>query len=80
MTDLNEIVQQAQCGDSDAYEQIVRRFQDMAVGYAYSMLGDMHQAEDTAQDAFSHSLLRPARFTDSGGLSGLVPTYRPDAD
>ncbi len=52
MTDLSEIVQQAQCGNSEAYEQIVRRFQDMAVGYAYSMLGDMHHAEDTAQDAF----------------------------
>ena len=28
------------------------RFQDMAVGYSYSRLGDEHLAEDAAQDAF----------------------------
>ncbi|HET9221902.1 MAG TPA: RNA polymerase sigma factor, partial [Roseiflexaceae bacterium] len=35
-----------------AYEQLVRRFQDMAVGYAYAVLGDWHLAEDVAQEAF----------------------------
>ena len=28
------------------------RFQDMVVGYAYSLLGDFHLAEDAAQEAF----------------------------
>ena len=31
---------------------LVERFQDMAVGYAYSVLGDFHLAEDAAQEAF----------------------------
>ena len=52
MDDLNALFSQAQAGDLEAYGKIVRRFQDMAVGYAYSILGDFHLAEDAAQEAF----------------------------
>lgn len=38
-------VAQAQAGDLDAFERVIRRFQDMAVGYAYSLLGDFQQAQ-----------------------------------
>lgn len=30
----------------------MRRFQDMAYGYAYAVLNDFHLAEDAAQEAF----------------------------
>ena len=43
------LIRQAQQGDVDAYEQIVRRFQNMAVAYGYATLGDFHLAEDAAQ-------------------------------
>jgi hypothetical protein len=33
------LVRRAQSGDADAFGQLVLRFQDMAVGYAYSRLG-----------------------------------------
>jgi RNA polymerase sigma factor (sigma-70 family) len=36
----------------DAYGRLVERFKDMACGYAYSLVGDFHLAEDVAQDAF----------------------------
>ncbi len=49
---MKELVTRAQRGDLDAFGQIVNRFQDMAVGYAYSILGDFHLAEDAAQEAF----------------------------
>ena len=52
MDQLTEWVTRARQGDSDAYEQVVRRFQDMAMGYAFAMLGDAQQAEDVAQEAF----------------------------
>ena len=52
---LNALVEQVRCGNLDAYEAIVRRFQDMAVGYAYSQLGDFQLAEDAAQEAFLHA-------------------------
>ena len=35
-----------------AFGELVQRFQDMAFGYAYSVLGDFHLAEDAAQEAF----------------------------
>lgn len=36
--DLPALVRRAQAGDHLAYAQLVRRFQDMAVGYAYALL------------------------------------------
>ena len=46
MDELRGAVERAKAGDSAAYEYIVRRIQDMAVGYAFSILGDFHRAED----------------------------------
>ena len=51
-TELNQIVDKARAGDGDAYAGLVRRFQDMAVGYSFSILGDFALAEDAAQEAF----------------------------
>ncbi len=36
----------------EAFGQIVQRFQDMAYGCAYAVLGDFHLAQDAAQEAF----------------------------
>lgn len=52
MKELRSLIMRAQLGDLNAFDTIVRRFQDMAVGYAYSILGDFHLAEDAAQEAF----------------------------
>ncbi len=55
-------------GNLDSYTQVVRRFQDMACGYAYAILGDFHLAEDFAQEAFIEayrklaSLRKPEAF------------------
>jgi len=50
--DIAQLVTRAQTGDTDAYGELVRRFQDMAYGYAYSVVGDWKLAEDAAQEAF----------------------------
>ena len=52
MEELRDWVLQARQGDLESYGKIVRRFQDMAYGYAYSLLSDFHLAEDAAQEAF----------------------------
>ena len=52
MSDLTQIVSEAQSGDPAAFAELVRRFQDMAVGYAARILDDLHLAEDAAQEAF----------------------------
>ena len=36
----------------EAFGELVRRFQDVAYGYAYVLLGDAQLAQDAAQDAF----------------------------
>jgi RNA polymerase sigma factor (sigma-70 family) len=48
-------IAKAQAGDLDAFTEIVREFQSMAVAYAYSILKDFHLAEDAAQEAFVDS-------------------------
>ena len=68
MEELASLVVGAQSSDRDAYGKIVRRFQDMACGYAFSILGDFHLAEDAAQEAFIEgyrdlaNLRKPAAF------------------
>lgn len=69
MQDLNLLIIRAQAGDLDAYSTIVQRFQNMAVGYGFSVLGDRQLAEDAAQEAFIYafeclpSLRQPAAFS-----------------
>jgi len=50
--EVKSLVVRAASGEIGAFEQIVRRFQNMACGYAYAHLGDFHLAEDVAQEAF----------------------------
>ena len=52
MQDLVNLIRKAQQGDLSAFDLLIQRFRDMAVGYAYSILGDFHLAEDAAQEAF----------------------------
>lgn len=52
VTELSRLILELRSGCQEAYEPIVRAFQDMAVGYAFSVLDDWHLAEDAAQGAF----------------------------
>ncbi len=52
MRTFHELVRRAQGGDLSAFDSLVTRFRDMAVGYAYSLLRDFPLAEDAAQEAF----------------------------
>lgn len=66
--ELTKQIRRAQSGDHLALDSIVRRFQDRAAAYAYSLLRDRHAAEDAAQDALLQayrdlpSLSDPAAF------------------
>jgi RNA polymerase sigma factor (sigma-70 family) len=59
---LSGLVNKTVNGDLSAYGEIVHRFQDMAVGYSYSLLGDFHLAEDAAQEAFIGAYLDLAKL------------------
>lgn len=65
---ISSLVQAAQSGDEFSFATLVRSYQDLAVAYATSILGDYHLAEDAAQEAFVDayralpSLREPAAF------------------
>ncbi|MEE2994227.1 MAG: sigma factor [Gemmatimonadota bacterium] len=52
MDPLPSLITRIQDGDLKACGTRVYRFQDMAVGYACTIIGDLHHAEDAAQEAF----------------------------
>lgn len=68
MEPFEQLVIRVQQNDLAAFGDLVRRFQDMAVGYAYTILHDWHLAEDAAQEAFIevhrtlHQLREPFAF------------------
>lgn len=45
-------LQQAQLGDSEAFAQIVEKYQNPVFHLCYRMLGDEQEAEDAAQETF----------------------------
>lgn len=51
-SDTEQLIRQAQSGDVTAFDRLVRRLQDRAVGYAFRLLRDRADAEDAAQEAF----------------------------
>lgn len=52
LNDEQLIIDSAKSGDRDAFEQIVKSYQDRIVRYAHNIVGDSHAAEDVAQKAF----------------------------
>jgi RNA polymerase sigma factor (sigma-70 family) len=68
LDDLADLVIRIREGDTQAFAEIVRRFEDMAVAYGYSLVGDFQLAEDAAQEAFLEAyvclgqLREPAAF------------------
>ena len=70
MQELKPLVVAARDGDRDAYAGIVRRFQDMAVGYARSRLGDSQLAEDAAQEAFIEAYAKLDQLRRAAAFAG----------
>ena len=56
------LIQQARRGDAAAWESLVRQHQEAAFRLAYLLLGDAHEAEDVAQEAFVRAFLALDRF------------------
>jgi RNA polymerase sigma factor (sigma-70 family) len=57
-----ELVERAQRGDVDAYEQLVQRYQALAHRVAFLVTRDALEAEDAAQEAFVKAYLALDRF------------------
>lgn len=72
MGTVTTLVEAVQAGDPDAFAALVRRFQDMAVGYGYSLLGDHQLAEDVAQEAFLTAYLHLSTLRQSAAFPGWL--------
>ena len=68
--ELESLVGASKSGDMNSYAQIVQRFQDMAYGYAYTVVGDFHLAEDIAQEAFVEAYYNLSRLQDVAAFPG----------
>jgi len=72
MDDLKSLVERASRGDLEAYGRLVAGLQDMAYGYAYSLLGDFHLAEDATQEAFLAAYFRLDTLRESAAFAGWL--------
>ena len=70
MEELQSLILRTRAGDLNAYGTIVRRFQDMAVGYSYSLLNDFQLAEDAAQEAFVEAFLKLSQLQNPAAFPG----------
>ena len=66
------VVVQASQGDMAAFEVLVRLYQGRAVGYAGSILRDMHASEDAAQEAFVSAWLSLPDLRDPAAFGGWL--------
>ena len=72
MNDLTNQIQRVLGGEIEAFNPVVKQFQDMAVGYAYAILGDFHAAEDAAQNAFLTAFLNLESVRDAKAFPGWI--------
>jgi RNA polymerase sigma factor (sigma-70 family) len=56
------LVERARRGDLRAYEELVRRYQDVAFRLAYTILGSAEEAEDAVQEGFVRAYHALDRF------------------
>jgi len=70
MEEVRSLVERSHGGDLEAFGRLVGRFQDMAHGYAYAILGDFHLAEDAAQEAFVEAYHSLAGLNDPAAFPG----------
>jgi RNA polymerase sigma factor (sigma-70 family) len=68
--ELERLVERARAGDLDAFGRIVERFQDMAYGCAYAVVGDFHLAQDAAQEAFLEAYRSLDKLRDAKAFPG----------
>jgi RNA polymerase sigma factor (sigma-70 family) len=63
-----DLIACAQKGDREAYAELVRRYQDVAVATAFLVLRERQDAEDAVQEAFTNAFLALHRFRPDGSF------------
>lgn len=71
-TSVEALVRNASQRAPHAFDELVVRFQDMAVGTAYGWLRDLGQAEDAAQEAFVEVFRNLDRLEEPAAFPGFL--------
>ncbi len=61
-TIVKKRIKQVLKGDQDAYAEVVEIYKDKVFQICYRMLGNRHEAEDIAQEAFLRAYVNIASF------------------
>src|SRR5438876_11477368 len=69
---LSEQIERVRSGDAAAFEELTRRFRNLAFGCALSILGDFHLAEDVAQEAFVAAYFNLGQLRDADAFPGWL--------
>lgn len=72
MDEIKESIGKTKAGDIESFGTVVLRFQDMVLGFAYSILKDLQLAEDAAQEAFLTAYLNLDSLRDVDSLPGWL--------
>jgi RNA polymerase sigma-70 factor (ECF subfamily) len=72
MIDDEELIQRISKKDPEAFEHFVKRYQSMVLNICYGLLGDYHQAEETAQDVFVQIFQKALSFRHESKVSTWV--------
>ena len=74
--DLSGLVARSQAGETAAFGELTRHYQDMAFGYALALLSDFHLAQDVTQESFLAAYLGVSSLQDPAAfpawLRGIV--------
>lgn len=62
--DDNVLMEQTKNGDSKDFEKLVLRHREKAIGFAFSLLTDVHMAEDIVQESFAAIYINRNRYKD----------------
>ena len=72
IVDTARLVGAARAGDLAAFGELVRRYQHMAVAYAFSVLRDMELAQDAAQESFVAAYLALDGLSEPAAFPGWL--------
>src|SRR5687768_911063 len=69
-----DLVRRVQAGDVDAFVTLTRQYQHMVFGYAFSLLGDFHLAQDATQETFIAAYLHASTLHEPQAFPGWLRT------
>jgi len=68
----DRLAMQARAGDAEAFDALVRRYEDRLLGFAYRMLHDMSDAQDVLQQTFLRAYRGLASYRPGGQFASWL--------